>query len=353
MVRYRSTIARMKQTQSKMTSHTSKTIKLEVLNQKVKRKDKQLQKMKNAQDISTQATQLDNVHLELGNTKRKLRRLEEKFKSVSLPVSNETSRFKETPKSKEETILDLENRTMLLEEQMETSPEIGFSKPGITFPTNMRRTVYDLIINQVPTKNIPIVISKVAANLGTPAESLPNRSTVEVMARELGVISEIQTAEAILMNKHVTLGFDATTQEGVHINSIHVTTVSSCYVTAVDELPGGTAVDYSHHICQSIDNLASRYSEYTGTEFQTVRTNIIDNISNCMMDRVAANHAAIVLVNEAWHKTINELNCHLHPLDTIASSSRSALRQLETLSGKLRKRLLCSKHCCPDEQAAL
>ena len=95
------------------------------------------------------------------------------------------------------------------------------------------------------------------------------------------------------------------------------------------------AVDYSDHICQSIDNLARRYSGYTDTEFQTVRINIIDNISNCMMDRVAANHAAIVLVNEAWHKTINELNCNLHPLNTIASSSRSALRQLETSSGKL------------------
>ena len=65
---------------------------------------------------------------------------------------------------------------MLLEEQMETSPEVGFSKPGRTFTTNMRQTVYDVIINQVPTKNIPIVISKVAANLGTPAESVPNRS---------------------------------------------------------------------------------------------------------------------------------------------------------------------------------
>ena len=108
--------------------------------------------------------------------------------------------------------------------------------------------------------------------------------------------------------------------DGVHINSIHVTTVSSCYVIAVDEMSGGTAVDYSDHICQSIDNLASRYSEYTDTKFQTTRTNIIDNISNCMMDRVAGNHGAIVLVNEAWHKTISELNCHLHPLDSIASS---------------------------------
>ena len=66
-------------------------------------------------------------------------------------------------------------------------------------------------------------------------------------------------------------------KEGVHINSIHVTTVSSCYVIAVHELSGGTAVDYSDHICQSIDNLASRYSVYTDTECQTVRTNIPGN----------------------------------------------------------------------------
>ena len=106
-----------------------------------------------------------------------MRRLKEKFKSVSLPVPIEISRFAETLKSKEATILDLENRTMLLEEQLETSPEIEFSKPGRTFTTNLR-TVYDFIINQVPTKNIPIVISKVAANLGTPEERVPNRSTV-------------------------------------------------------------------------------------------------------------------------------------------------------------------------------
>ena len=106
MARYRSTIAPMKQTQSKKKSHTSKAIKLKVLNQKVKRKDHQLQKLKSAQDVFTQAPQLDNVHLEMKNTKRKLRRLKEKFKSK------------------------------------------GHSRS-------------DLIINQVPTKNIPIVISKI------------------------------------------------------------------------------------------------------------------------------------------------------------------------------------------------
>jgi len=120
----------------------------------------------------------------------------------------------------------------------------------------------------------------------------------------------------------------------VHINSVHIMTTSSGFVVAVDELAGGTAVDYSAQIFQSIDNLAHRYSEFTKTDFQINHTNIIKNIANCMMDRVAANHAAIVLVNEAWHKNTNELNCHLHPLDSIACSSRPALKQLESSKGK-------------------
>ena len=62
---------------------------------------------------------------------------------------------------------------------------------------------------------------------------------------------------------------------------------------------------------------------------------MISNVTNCMTDRAAANHATIVLVNESWQKMLNELNCHLHHLDTIASSARSALKQLEKVKGKL------------------
>ena len=100
-------------------------------------------------------------------------------------------------------------------------------------------------------------------------------------------------------------------------------------------MPGGTAVDYSTHICQSIDHPVSLYSNFTHSDSQQFRAKMINNVTNCMTDRAAANHATIVLVNEAWEKTLNELNCHLHPLDTIASSARSALKQLETVKGKL------------------
>ena len=49
-----------------------------------------------------------------------------------------------------------------------------------------------------------------------------------------------------------------------------------------------------------------------------------------MTDRCAANHAAIRLLNEEWDKSLNELNCHLHPLDSFSTSVRSALAKLES-----------------------
>ena len=33
------------------------------------------------------------------------------------------------------------------------------------------------------------------------------------------------------------------------------------------------------------------------------------------------------IVKENWHKNINELNCHLHPLDTVATKVRSAMKK--------------------------
>ena len=76
------------------------------------------------------------------------------------------------------------------------------------------------------------------------------------MMRELGIILELQAAQVIIQNKNNTLGFDATTQEGVHINSIHITTETQCIVLAVDQLPGGTVHDYKEHSSDTIDNLA-------------------------------------------------------------------------------------------------
>ena len=197
------------------------------------------------------------------------------------------------------------------------------------YSPDMRMKVFDHIVAQVPTKNIPDLIAKNASRSGITLTNVPHRSTVEAMVRELGAISDFQTAEAILEKKDCTLGFDATTQEGVHLNSIHVTTETTCYVVAADELPGGTAEDYFHHIDDSVTNLANEYAHFLDADFKTTRESIIYNISNSLTDHCAANHAAIELVNTEWNKTLNELNCHLHPLDSIATKVRTALKECE------------------------
>lgn len=74
----------------------------------------------------------------------------------------------------------------------------------------------------------------------------------------------------------------------------------------------------------------------TKKRVQETREQLINNITNTMSDRCAANHAAIRVVNREWGKTLNKLNCHLHPLDSISSSVRSALKQQEeTSQGKV------------------
>lgn len=91
----------------------------------------------------------------------------------------------------------------------------------------------------------------------------------------------------------------------------------------------------AEHICSAIDNLADTYAPYHHEDFQFCWSKLIDNISNSMSDHAAVNHATIQKVNSAWDKSLNELNCHLHPLDSISTACRSALKSLESTKGKL------------------
>lgn len=165
--------------------------------------------------------------------------------------------------------------------------------------------------------------------MGIKLNEIPSRTTVEMMTQELGVIADLETAEVTMASSNLTLGFDATTQEGIHINGIHLTTKDACKVVAVDELPGGTALDYHKHVTDSVNMLAAVYSDFHKEDYQSCRKTIIGNITNTMTDRCAVNHATVRMVNATWGKVLNELNCHLHPLDTISTACRSALKATE------------------------
>lgn len=64
-------------------------------------------------------------------------------------------------------------------------------------------------------------------------------------------------------------------------------------------------------------------------DFTENQKKILSNISNNMSDRAEVNHATIRQLGLSWRKTLNELNCHIHPLDTIAIKTRSTLKALE------------------------
>jgi hypothetical protein len=89
----------------------------------------------------------------------------------------------------------------------------------------------------------------------------------------------------LLQNKDMTIGFDATTQQGKHYSSIHVTTEDSCLVLDIAELPGGTAADYAQHVVSTIEKLAELYAAFTGADAETTAQHMVMNLSNTTTDR--------------------------------------------------------------------
>jgi len=196
----------------------------------------------------------------------------------------------------------------------------------------------------MPTKHISSLITRFALCSGVTLTDMPHSFTVETMVRKPGAISDLQTAEVILDNLKSTLAFDATTQEAYTLPP-KVIAMSSLVMS--NNWRYGWGLSYTH-LC-SIVNLANLYCYFHDEKCQTIWLGLISNTLNSLIDCCAVNHAAIQIVNASWDKILNELNCHLHPLDYIDTREKSAL-----FSGTgMGKWFLCFKNCCPDEQNVL
>ena len=234
-------------------------------------------------------------------------------------------------RSKEVFVRELqsENSSVLQLTANASKADASMLEKNQQYPLLLRTIVYDLLTSNVPTASVPSILESMTKRCQLNWESIPKRPTVENMAREIGIIASYQAAEFMLESKNLTLSFDATTQEGVHVNSVHVTSKDQCLIIAVDELPGGTADDYANHVNDSIDHLAQVFSSFNESNFQSIRNDIISSVSNTITDRAVVNHAAISKLELAWGKSLNQLNCHLHPLDTIATKCKGALKDVE------------------------
>ena len=119
------------------------------------------------------------------------------------------------------------------------------------------------------------------------------------------------------------------------MNEIHFTTEKDCLVAAVEELVGGTANNYSEHILETVNSLCETYSHFNGKDKESTKKQILENNSNSFTNRFKTYRAALCIISFEWNRPINELNCHLHPLDIITSSVQSPIKKCKTEKGEL------------------
>jgi hypothetical protein len=92
---------------------------------------------------------------------------------------------------------------------------------------------------------------------------------------------------------------------------------------------GGTAKDYAGHV-STLEDLAETYAFMTGQDQKSLLLELVSNIGCTMTDQCATNHTAIAILEEKWGKSLQELFCHLHPLDSIASAVRQTIERCES-----------------------
>ena len=148
-----------------MTANKKKKNAVKVLNQTIKRRDAKIQQLKETFEASTVGQDLLNTKLALSSVEKKHKKLKRanKIKKAGLTkrLSEEFEQTKSALKSqlaeKDEEICSLQHENLVLEEQVRglqaQSKEV--KADGKSFSSNMRMMVFDAVINQVPTNNIP------------------------------------------------------------------------------------------------------------------------------------------------------------------------------------------------------
>ena len=142
-----------------------------ILDQAIKSKDAQIGKKK--EKITTLEAQLKTkpMKLELAEKQGKLDKLKEshqklknyhKSKKQNTLPSTQYKHLKAALKTKSDQISHLENENLDLKEKMEvlqqTSQSVNLKKDLKLYSSSTRMMVFDHIVNQVPTANIPVLI---------------------------------------------------------------------------------------------------------------------------------------------------------------------------------------------------
>ena len=233
--------------------------------------------------------------------------------------------------SRKERELYYQTEMAVLQENQDACPAplIIQTKQGNSFTPAMRTAIYKCISCQVPVERVSSVLDH-AVRILTPhqLDDLPSVSTICGAAREMGILSDLQVATKVTSCDNMTLAWDGTSLDGKHINEVHLCTSQGPLVLGVSQLPDGRASSYYSNITEVLADTVNTYSQYSGKDAETLGKSLKNNISNTLSDRAATNHAVVEkLSGNFFGKSLNELNCNVHPLDSVAISACETLRK--------------------------
>ena len=240
-----------------------------------------------------------------------------------------------------EKIADLENKLLEAEEklkEMDNLDVIATKFDKKTFNGKIRQCVYFCLLRQVPTEHTGEVISHIIHTMtGQTLHSVPSHTSIKRMAREMGVLSDIQAGSALHKEANSTLSWDATAIDGCHINEVHVSVEEGSFTLGVSEIASGRTTDYHVNLTDTIGDVVEAYSDCMGLDANTVREEVYDNICNTLTDRVVLDHCVVTQLSNTFGHPLTEINFNDHPLDGLANKARGVLKERDrelNLTGK-------------------
>ena len=225
--------------------------------------------------------------------------------------------------------------TVSIEEMADNvSKPIETKENSKTYSSPIRKCIYFCLQKQVPVAHVAEIIEFVVKEMtGRELVLSPSKYCVSRMAREMGVIADLQGGESLLSSKDATLSWDGTTVKGTHLNEVHTSTEDGNLLLSISSLAGGATEDYTPDIMQTVNNVMENYSGFNKMDAHDAVKKAKESISNTLTDRVPVNHCVVQELRKDFGKKLNELNCNVHPLDSLAKEAKKIIFKMEKEKG--------------------
>ena len=231
---------------------------------------KYTQKVNRIEELGEDVDHLNNQIAKLAKQKAEIRRYHNAVKKQSV-LSSQLKAAKEEIKALKTQLAYTEN--LLHDQDKENINTID----GNQFDAKTRKCIMYCLEKNVSQQNTSSIVKFIVREMtGKTITKLPKRTTVQNIARESSIVSNIQTGHIMSRSSNVTIAWDATVKKGTHLNEVHVNTPYGPLVLDVSELPGGKADDYKTHIQEALSDIANQYSNCYEKDPDEVKKQIHD-----------------------------------------------------------------------------